>query len=222
MNIELNPPPTPLSISDHPISKSELTFSVHCHDRYFKSVTVVDDAGQELFSAQSPGVKSWSWRRTVKGTSGLPLFELRHFNYLTENNWLVETPSGREIAKIKHISRFAKQHSALDMTFHNEADKGNDVELNVRPQDRSAVTTLVTLKDACIAVIQLIGSNDITDLSNADRSTWSVRVASGVDLALVRRLPMRICVGRRANYTARFSLLFSAGLRCIMCLGSDV
>jgi len=118
----------------------------------------------------------------VKGTSCLPLFELRHFNYLTENNWLVESPSGREIAKIKHTSRFAKQHSALDMTVHNEADKGNEVELHVRPQDRSAVTTLVTLNDACIAVIQLTGSNEITDLSNADRSTRSVRVASGVDL----------------------------------------
>ncbi|KAH6714278.1 hypothetical protein BKA61DRAFT_576244 [Leptodontidium sp. MPI-SDFR-AT-0119] len=76
-----------------------------------------------------------SWRRVVKSTSGLPLFELRQHNYLTENNWLVETPSGREMAKIKHMSRFAKQHSALDVTIHNNADKGNEMGLLVRRQD---------------------------------------------------------------------------------------
>ncbi|PVH71064.1 hypothetical protein DL98DRAFT_564018 [Cadophora sp. DSE1049] len=130
MNVELSPPTIPLAISDHPISKSESTFSVHCHDRYFKSVTVTDnEIGKEL---------------SIKGTSGLPLFDLRHFNYFTENKWLVESPSRREIANTKHISR-----------------------------------------NACIAVMQLTGSNDITDLSNADSSTWYVRVAGGIDLALI-------------------------------------
>ncbi|KAK0120341.1 hypothetical protein ONS95_011746 [Cadophora gregata] len=187
MDVTLEPPAAPLATTDYPIPKSEVTFTVNCHDRYFKHVTITDSSGQELFSAESPGIKSWSWRRTVKGTSGLPLFELRHFNYLSENNWLVKSPSGRELAKIKHMSRFAKQHSALDVKFRNEAagDEDAGVELHVRPQDRHAITTLVKFKETCVAVIQLTGSNDVHDLSVADRSTWCVRVDAGVDLALI-------------------------------------
>ncbi|KAH7346157.1 hypothetical protein BKA65DRAFT_584993 [Rhexocercosporidium sp. MPI-PUGE-AT-0058] len=118
---------------------------------------------------------------------GVPLFELRHANYLTENNWLVEAPSGRVLAKIKHVSRFAKERSALDVTILNEADAGREVELLVRPQDFGAISTVVTtaVQGVCIGEIKLTGSNDISDLSQADRSTWEVRVAGGVDLALV-------------------------------------
>jgi hypothetical protein len=38
---------------------------------------VLDEAGEKLFTIESKGMASWSWRRTIRDTSGSPLFDLR-------------------------------------------------------------------------------------------------------------------------------------------------
>lgn len=179
MPIILSPQNPSLAKSDHPISKEETTFVVQCHDRTFKTITVLDSSSLEIFTCESPGVKSWTWHRSIKDKTGPLEFELRHFKNISGDYWTVETPSGKDIATIKHTSLFAQQRSALDMTLQDQT------KIEVRPTDDSAIRTLVNVRDECIAEIQLTGSNDIVDLSNADRSTWQVQVAGGVDIALV-------------------------------------
>jgi len=187
MDATLEAPSTPIAISDCSVSKEEVGFSVQCHDRVFKNVTVLDEDGQELFTAESRGVGSWSWRRTVKSkTSGVPLFDLLHPGVLNiKNNWMVQTPDGREMCTLNHVSFMGKERSALDMVLRNEADNGNEITLHIRPQDRSAITTLVTLENTTIAEIRLMESNDVSNLTGKDRSLWKARVAGRVDTAIV-------------------------------------
>jgi hypothetical protein len=155
---------------------------MQCHDRVFKRITVLNEAGEKLFTAGSKGMASLSWRRTVKDASGSPLFDLRKiFGYAIKNKWAVESPSDREICSLRHIS--FRQRQALDVVVRNEDDKGNEVMVEVRPKDQSALTTLVNINGAPVAEIQMTEVN--TSLHGLDRSVWRARVAGGVDVALV-------------------------------------
>jgi hypothetical protein len=179
----------PLNFSDVPIANKETSIFVKCHDRMFINVTVLDEQDQELFIGGGPGpTKSWSWRRQVKDTSGVPIFDLRHHGMGMKNLWTVESPDGYCMAELKHVS--AKNRSDLDMVFANAKGKEDDVDvtLQIRQKDYSAITTQVFFQNACIAELQLQESNDITDLSQVDRSSWKVRIAGGVDPAIVSPL----------------------------------
>jgi hypothetical protein len=179
----------PLKFSDVPITNKEITIFVKCHDRMFTDVTVLDEQGQELFLGGGPGPsKSWSWRRQVKDTSGVPIFDLRHHGMGMKNLWTVESPDGYRMAELKHAS--SKHRSDLDMVVANGKGKEDDADvmLQVRQKDNSGITTRVFFQNACIAELQLEESNDISDLSEVDRSAWKVRVAGGVDPAVVSPL----------------------------------
>jgi hypothetical protein len=177
----------PLKFSDIPISSQEISIFVRCHDRLFSKVTVVDEKDQELFVGGGPGpMKSWSWRRQVKDTSGVPIFDLRHHGSGMKNLWTVESPDGHRMAELKHVS--SARRSDIDMVVTNGKDKEDDVVLQIRQKDQSAITTQVFFKSTCIAELQLQESNDISDLSHVDRSSWKVRIAGGVDPAVVSPL----------------------------------
>jgi hypothetical protein len=168
----------PFKISDVPIANEETSILVKCHDRLFSNVTVVDDKGQELFIGGGPGpMKSWSWRRQVKDTSGLPIFDLRHHGSAMKNLWTVESPDGHQMAELKHVS--SSRRSDLDMVVANGKGKEDDATLQIRQKDQSAITTQELL---------LQESNDISDLRQVDRSSWKVRIAGGVDPAIVSPL----------------------------------
>jgi hypothetical protein len=151
----------------------------------FHSLTVLDEAGEKLFTGDSEAsLASWSWPRTVKHISGIPIFNLRKvFGYSVKNKWVVESPSGREVSTLRHVSW--SQREALDMVVKNEAYKGNEVTVEVRPKDKSALTTLANIGGAIIAEIQPTEFNDVVDLNDRDRNVWKTRIAGGVDLALV-------------------------------------
>jgi hypothetical protein len=57
--------------------------------------------------------------------------------------------------------------------------------VEVRPKDQKAITMLVNIGGKTAAEIHLTEVNDTVKL-RGDRSDWKVRVAGGVDLALVR------------------------------------
>jgi hypothetical protein len=131
-------------------------------------------------------MKSWSWRRQVKDTAGVPLFDLRHHGWAMKNLWTVESPDGQHMADLKHAS--GKGYSNLDMVISNGRGEEEDGVLQVRQKDHSAITTRVFFKDACVAEILLQESNDVMDLSQLDRSSWKARIAGGVDPVVVGTL----------------------------------
>jgi hypothetical protein len=187
MSTLLSPCSLPFNLSSVPASPDETTIFIKCHDRMFSNVTVVDSDDRELFIGGGPGpMKSWSWRRQVKDTSGVPLFDLRHHGWAMKNLWTVESPDGQHMADLKHVS--GKGHADLDMVFPNGRGEENDMVLQVRQKDHSAITTRVFFKDACVAEIVLQESNDIKDLSEVDRSSWKVRIGGGVDPVVVGTL----------------------------------
>jgi len=157
----------------------------YCHDRVFERVTVLDEAGETLFTVKSKGIASLSWRRTVKDASGPPIFDLRRVNFYRfyiGSKWVVERPSSRELCSRKHVT-FEKRQ-ALDVVVRNEEDNGNEVMAEVRPKDQKAITMLVNIGGKTPAEIHLTEVNDTVKL-RGDRSDWKARVAGGVDLALV-------------------------------------
>jgi hypothetical protein len=136
----LEPCSLPFKISDVPITNEEISIFVKCHDRMFSKVTVVDDKDRELFIGGGPGpMKSWSWRRQVKDTSGVPIFDLRHHGAGMKNLWTVENPDGHLMAELKHVS--GGRRSDVDMVAVNGKGEENDIVLQIRQKDQSGITT---------------------------------------------------------------------------------
>ncbi|KAH6872383.1 hypothetical protein BKA58DRAFT_410499 [Alternaria rosae] len=154
----------PFEISDAPITNERTRIYVRCHDRLFSNVTL-------------------SWRRQVKDTSGVPVFDPRHHGSAMKNFWTVESPDGQRTAELKHVS--SGRRSDLGRVVPTGKDKEDDVVLQVRQKDQSAITTRVFSKDICIAELLLQESNDISNLSQVDRSSWKVRIAGVVDPAVI-------------------------------------
>jgi hypothetical protein len=100
-----------------------------------------------------------------------------------KNLWTVESPEGRHLADLKHVSS-GKGRSDLDMVAAEDEGEG-DVVLQIRQKDQSAITTQVFFEEKCVADVMLQESNDVQDLRKADRSSWKVRIAGGVDPAVV-------------------------------------
>jgi hypothetical protein len=210
----------PVKFSDIPIANEEISIFVKCHDRVFSNVTVVDEKGGELFIGGGPGpMKSWSWRRQVKDTSGVPLFDLRHHGQAMKNLWTVEGPDGHRIAELKHIS--GKHRSDLDMVVANGKGEEDNVVLQMRQKDHSGITTQVFFENACVAEVLLQESNDITDLSQVDRSSWKVRISGGVDPAVVSPLILdRVILRLTCNTDLSHGSLPGGDASCMETVGS--
>lgn len=182
MNVTLTPQASPVAITDGFIQDSETDIVMQCHDRVFNDVDVRDDSDQLLFTVESKGMASFSWRRIVKDATGTPLFHFRKiFKYGVNRKWVVESPSGREVCYMRHVS--FRHPQAVDVVVHNQADKeGNEALVQVRPKDQGGLTILVNIQDAPVAEIQM---TEVNLSRNRDRSVWKARIAAGVDLTLV-------------------------------------
>jgi hypothetical protein len=170
---------------------SPCTLKIHCHDRTFKSVDVIDSStGHQIFHISSPGATSFSWRRSISTSSGEHLFDLRHKGYAMLNDWSVESPSsGNRIASLKHVKVFeARNRSMLDAVIHGNSvadDVGETIE--IRPKDRGAITTCIKYKGVEMATILNIEANDVYRLekNGLDRTVWEAHINAGVDLSFV-------------------------------------
>jgi hypothetical protein len=185
MDAQLQPLSSPVAIIEGFTTKEDTTLIMHCHDRTFKSVTILSSDNTPLFTVTGKGSSSFSWRRTIKDSTGVALFDLRHGNWGMKNKWTVERPSGRELCSLQHVEYLGKARSALDMTVLNEADGGKEVLVQIKPKDASALSTVVSVGGVSIAEIRLVEENDLTNLKDKDRTVWQGRVAGGVDLTLV-------------------------------------
>lgn len=185
METILEPQSFPIAIADGFIQAVETTIIMQCHDRIFNNVEVRDQSNEILFTVETKGIASASWRRTVKDATGTPLFDLRKFfKYGVNRKWGVEDPSGFELCSLRHVSTF-KQFKALDVTVLNQADGGKEAVVNVRPKDQVGMTVQVRIRGAAVAEIQMTEANHSRINFTEDRSVWRARIAGGVDLALV-------------------------------------
>lgn len=181
MDTILGTPSSPFAITDGFAEKGETRITMHCHDRIFQKVTVLNEVGETLFTTESKGMASWSFRRTIKDASGSPIFDLRKIlDNPIRYKWVVESPSGDEMCCVRHIS-FRHRH-ALDVVVKNEKDKDKEVVMEVRPKDQGALTTLVNIGGIPAVEIQM---TEVNLSQGRDRSVWRARIAGGVDLALV-------------------------------------
>lgn len=185
MEARLEAPALPVALCDGFIRPDETHITVRCHDRTFKRVTVLDETDHILFTAESKGATSLSWRRTVLDASGRALFDLRHLGYTLKNKWTVETGEGETMCSLKHADLRAR--SALEGIVHQNVAHGGskDVVVDLRPKDRSALTSFVDIQGATVAEIRLVEDNDLVNLDTADRTVWKARIAKGVDISLV-------------------------------------
>jgi hypothetical protein len=190
MNTSASPSSKPLTLLPGFTRNSEANITVHCHDRVFKDVDVLDDAsGETLFKVESKGASSLSWRRTILSATGTKLFDLRHFGYAMKNDWAVEDTQGKRICSLKHVSGMAaRNRSNIDAVVHGDSsadDVGNTVE--IRPRDRGALSTVVFYQGRELAWILNTEANDVRALEKKglDRTVWKARVNAGVDISLV-------------------------------------
>lgn len=187
MDTKLAPQTNPITLnpSNPHTSTNEVELIMHCHDRLFERVSVLDlETGGTLFTVESKGLASMSWRRLVKDSMGTPLFELRHHGWAMKNKWSVTSPEGKEVCVLKHVKILSDDRSSLDL----ESEGG--VRIEVRPKDKGAITTLVSCNGQQVAEIRNVEDNDVNKLEEKglDRSVWRARVASGVDLSMVSDL----------------------------------
>ncbi|KAI4763353.1 hypothetical protein E4T52_08036 [Aureobasidium sp. EXF-3400] len=184
------PSPKPLTLVPGYARNEATNITIHCHDRTFKSVDVLDDAsGETLFKVESKGASSLTWRRTILSASGTKLFDLRHMGYAMKNDWAVEDPQGKRICSLRHVSGMtARNRSNLDAVVHGECeadDVGNVVE--IRPKDRGALSTSVLFQGRELATIANVEANDVRGLEKKglDRTVWKASVNAGVDISLI-------------------------------------
>ncbi|KAI4842263.1 hypothetical protein E4T44_07408 [Aureobasidium sp. EXF-8845] len=182
--------PKPLALLPGFSRRGVANITIYCHDPLFKAVDILDDAsGETLFTVESKGASSLSWRRTVLTPDGTKLFDLRHFGYAMKNDWAVEDPTGKRICSLKHVSgKAARNRSNLDAVVHGEStadDVGNTVE--IRPKDRGALSTAVLYQGHELATILNTEANDVQspEKKGLDRTVWKARINAGVDISLI-------------------------------------
>ncbi|KAH8692575.1 hypothetical protein BGW36DRAFT_399413 [Talaromyces proteolyticus] len=183
MEPTLLPQTYPVAIADGFIQNEpeQRTIYMRCPDALFKHVEVLDESGKILFTSEGHPHTSRTWRRTVRDAAGTTIFHLRTYILY----WKVQGPGDDDICKVDHVARQSNP-KALDLIVKNQADKGIDELVEVRPTDLAGVTVLVNIRNEPVASIQLIGANPTSPFrKKSDRSVWKAQIANGVDLALI-------------------------------------
>ncbi|KAH9904423.1 hypothetical protein F4778DRAFT_732413 [Xylariomycetidae sp. FL2044] len=187
MDITLQTPDPPVHMLSGYTSDREASFMVHCHDTFFRRVTMTSEgaAGKTFRVDGSVLGSSWSWRRKVlDGETGAHVFSVRHRSFdLLKNGWVVESPDGKRLCSLAHKTQITSEHSAIDGTVRTV--EGEEVLVTMRHEDSGARLTRVSVGDVTFASIRKYEDNYMVPRGGRARSVWEVRVAAGVDLSLV-------------------------------------
>lgn len=171
------------------VTSQETSFTIHCHDKFFRKVTAMGDDGEVLFRIERAAFgKSWSLRRRVTDSAGRHVYDFRHNSLDITNGWVVEDPDHQKICFLGHTSFLTKGHAAVTAKVRTTA--GEDVLVTMLPCDIRALMTKIEVQGSTIATIVKIADNPyLFSNGDRDRSTWRLRVAAGVDLTLVSPRP---------------------------------
>jgi hypothetical protein len=161
MDSAVTAPPFSLMMIPGYVSDIPKTLEIHCQDRIFNDVSSFDTTKRkELFRVKRKGPMSWSWRRSLIDVQGKHVLDSEHYSLDVKNRWIAETPEGRKLATVEHKSQITKEHSSVNAVFLG-AYAGDDITVEMRPADRSALTTAISVRGIALAEIWKTGDNDI-------------------------------------------------------------
>jgi hypothetical protein len=104
--------------------------------------------------------------------------------------WVVEDPQGRQLCLVKDgVSKVGKA-TAMQAQVVAEEVVGGHVVVDIHSSDHAGTKTVFRVGEAIIAEMSILENNDISFLGSKglERSAWRIRIASGVDVALILAL----------------------------------
>jgi hypothetical protein len=187
----LSQPPFPISCNSGHISKEDTTITFRCHDRHFRDAVACDESGKTLFTLGASSLwTSWSLRRTLRSAADdKHILDVRQHNQKWKE-WVVEDPQGRQLCLVKDgVSKIAKATSMQAQVFAEEA-VGGHVVVDMQSSDHAGSKTIFRVGEAIIAEMSILENNDLSFLGKRglERSAWSIRIAGGIDIAIILAL----------------------------------
>jgi len=189
--IRLSQPAVPISCNSGHISSVNSTITFRCHDKHFRDAVACDESGAELFTLGANSLwSSWSMRRTLRSVdNGRHILDVRHHNSKMKE-WVVENPQGRQLCLVKDgVSKLGKA-TAMQAQIAAEEVVGGHVVVDMQSSDHAGSKTVISVGETAIAEMSLVENNDLSFLGTRglDRSAWKIRMAAGVDVALILTL----------------------------------
>ena len=185
----LSQPPVPISSNSGHISKEPTTLTFRCRDRHFRDAVACDENGDPLFTLGASSLwTSWSYRRTLRSAAddNKHVLDVRlHNSKLKE--WVVEDPQGAQLCLVKDgVSKVGKATS-MRAQIAVEGIVGGFVGVDIQSSDHAGTKSVFKVGEVVFAEMTILENNDLSFLGSRglERSAWSIRVAGGVDLALV-------------------------------------
>jgi hypothetical protein len=180
----LSQPSVPISCNSGHISKENIAITFHCPDRHFRDAVACDEGGDALFKFGAKGLwSSWSYRRTLRSADDKHILDVRFHNSKMKE-WVVEDPQGRQLCLIKDgVSKVGKATSMQAQVIAEEV-------VDIQSSDHAGTKTVFQVGEAIIAEMTILENNDLSFLGSKglERSAWSIRIAGGVDVALILAL----------------------------------
>jgi hypothetical protein len=186
----LSNPAAPISCNSGQISEENTTITFRCRDRHFRDAVACDQSGTTLFALGTRSLwTSWSYRRTLRTTDGKHILDIRQHHSKTKE-WVAEDSQGRQVCLVKDgVSKIAKATSMQAQIFAEEV-VGGHVVVDMQSSDHAGSKTVFRVGEAVIAEMSILENNDLSFLGKRglERSAWSIRIAAGVDVAIILAL----------------------------------
>jgi hypothetical protein len=186
----LSRPPVPISCNSGHMPKETTTITFRCRDRHFRDAVACDEGGETLFQFGAKGLwSSWSYRRTLRSADDKHILDVRFHNSKMKE-WVVEDPQGRELCLIKDGVSKAGKATSMQAQVIAEEVVGGHVVVDIQSSDHAETKTVFQVGEAIVAEMTILENNDLSFLGSKglERSAWSLRIAGGVDVALVLAL----------------------------------
>jgi hypothetical protein len=190
-DIRLTQLAVPISCDSGHVSKVESTITFRCHDKHFRDAVACDENGKTLFTLGADSLwTSWSLRRTLRSSADKQhILDVRHHNSKYKE-WVVEDPKGRQLCLVKDsVSKVGKATSMQAQVVAEEV-VGGHIIVDIQSSDRAGTQTVFRVGEVAIAEMTIVENNDLSflDTRGLDRSSWKIRLAAGVDIALILAL----------------------------------